>query len=221
MLIRFTEVNKSYFNGDKEISVLRGVSLEVKKGEFISIMGRSGSGKSTLLHLLGCLDLPNSGSYELNGVLLTSLDDKALSAIRNQEIGFIFQSFNLIPQLDILENVEVPLHYGEKPPSEGRERCLRLIEKVGLSERLHHRPAQLSGGEMQRVAIARALVNDPLLILADEPTGNLDSMTALEIMNLMVELNRQGKTIIMVTHDPLIAGYGQRVLHMQDGVLQC
>jgi putative ABC transport system ATP-binding protein len=183
-------------------------------------MGKSGSGKSSLLHLLGCLDLPTSGLYQLNGITIAHLSDRELSSVRNRQIGYIFQTFNLIHQLNVLENVEVPLLYRGVPYAERRKRCLELIGRVGLSKRVDHRPPQLSGGEMQRVAIARALVNDPPLILADEPTGNLDTTTSGEIMELVSELNRQGRTVIMVTHDPTVASYAKRVMHLRDGVLE-
>ncbi len=235
MLIRMKDLSKVYSIGNGTLPVLKRINLEVNAGEFIAIMGRSGSGKSSLLHLLGCLDLPTSGTYELKGMLITALADKELSSIRNKQIGFIFQTFNLIPQLNVLENVEVPIHYSGVVRRERRRqrfrfikrvgllerrRSLQLIEKVGLLERLHHTPPQLSGGEMQRVAIARALVNDPLLILADEPTGNLDTATSVEIMELVAELNRQGRTVIMVTHDQVVASYAKTVLHLQDGILE-
>lgn len=220
MLIQMKDLNKVYSIGNRQLSVLKRINLEISAGEFIAIMGKSGSGKSTLLHLLGCLDLPTSGTYELNGMLVMALSDKELSSIRNKQIGFIFQTFNLIPQLNVLENVEVPLHYSGIVPRERQRRCLQLIERVGLLERIHHTPPQLSGGEMQRVAIARALVNDPLLILADEPTGNLDTATSGEIMELVAELNRQGKTVIMVTHDQTVASYAKTVLHLRDGILE-
>jgi putative ABC transport system ATP-binding protein len=235
MLIRMKDLGKVYSMGDGRLTVLKRINLEVAAGEFIAIMGRSGSGKSSLLHLLGCLDLPSTGTYELKGKLITALNDKELSSIRNTQIGFIFQTFNLIPQLNVLENVEVPVHYSgvvkrerRKPrfrfiKSVGfteRRRSLQLLEKVGLSGRLHHRPTQLSGGEMQRVAIARSLINNPPLLLADEPTGNLDTATAAGIMDLLAELNRQGRTIIMVTHDQTVAAYAETVLHLQDGILE-
>jgi putative ABC transport system ATP-binding protein len=235
MLIRMKDLSKVYPIGDGQLSVLKRINLEINAGEFIAIMGRSGSGKSSLLHLLGCLDLPTSGTYELKGRLITALGDKELSSIRNKQIGFIFQTFNLIPQLNVLENVEVPIHYSGVVRRERRKsrfrfikrvglsekrRSLQLIEKVGLLERIHHTPPQLSGGEMQRVAIARALVNDPPLLLADEPTGNLDTATSAGIMELVAELNRQGRTVIMVTHDDTVAAYAKTVLHLQDGVLE-
>jgi putative ABC transport system ATP-binding protein len=220
MLIRMKEISKVYRVGARELSVLRSIDLEISAGEFVAIMGKSGSGKSTLLYLLGCLDLPTSGVYELNGTCVTDLSDRELSVTRNTRIGFVFQTFNLISQLTVLENVELPLHYGGVPASERQKRSLALIEKVGLLGRSHHTPVQLSGGEMQRVAIARALVNDPQLIVADEPTGNLDTGTSREIMQILAELNRQGRTIIMVTHDPHVAAYAKRTLQLHDGALE-
>jgi len=234
MLIRMKDLSKVYSIGDGQLSVLKRINLEVAAGEFIAIMGRSGSGKSSLLHLLGCLDLPTTGTYELKGSLITALGDKELSSIRNKQIGFIFQTFNLIPQLNVLENVEVPIHYSGVVRRERRRnrfrfnksigfserrRSLQLIEKVGLSHRLHHTPPQLSGGEMQRVAIARALINDPPLLLADEPTGNLDTANSTGIMELLADLNRQGKTVIMVTHDQTVAAYAKTIIRLQDGVM--
>jgi len=220
MLIEMKDVSKSYTIGGAPLPVLKQVNLEADAGEFIAVMGKSGSGKSSLLYLLGCMDLPTAGSYNLDGMSVAGLSDKELSSLRNKRIGFVFQTFNLIHQLNVLENVEVPLHYVGISSVERRRRCLPLIEKVGLAHRMDHTPPQLSGGEMQRVAIARALVNDPLLILADEPTGNLDTATSTEIMELLAQLNRQGKTVILVTHDPTIASYAKRVLHIKDGVLE-
>jgi putative ABC transport system ATP-binding protein len=219
-MIRMSDLTKVYSIGAGELTVLKKINLEVKAGEFIAFMGKSGSGKSSLLHLLGCLDLPTSGLYELNGITIARLTDKELSSIRNRQIGYIFQTFNLIHQLNVLENVEVPLLYTGVSYAERRRRCLELIDRVGLSKRVDHRPPQLSGGEMQRVAIARALVNNPPLILADEPTGNLDTTTSGEIMDLVTELNQQGRTVIMVTHDPTVASYAKRVFHLRDGVLE-
>jgi len=220
MLIQMKDLSKVYPMGNGRLSVLKRINLEIEEGQFIAIMGKSGSGKSSLLYLMGCLDLPTSGTYEFNGMSVTALTDRELSSIRNRQIGFIFQTFNLIAQLNVLENVEVPLHYCGISPKERRKKCLELIEKVGLSDRIDHTPPQLSGGEMQRVAIARALVNNPVLILADEPTGNLDTATSGEIMELIAELNRQGRTVIMVTHDLTVASYAKKVLRLQDGILE-
>lgn len=220
MLIRMNEVVKDYSIGQRKLRVLNHIQLEIPAGAFFSIMGKSGSGKSTLLYLLGCMDLPTSGSYELNGIQVSDFDDRELSGVRNRHIGFVFQTFNLIPSLNVLENVEIPLYYSGVPKKDRKDRCLTMIRRVGLEKRVNHKPNQLSGGEMQRVAIARSLVNDPPLILADEPTGNLDSQTSKEIMGLLSDLNRQGKTLVMVTHDPSVAAYGQRTIHIKDGKIE-
>ena len=208
---------KVYHIGSIEVPALRGVSLSFSAGDYVAIMGPSGSGKSTLLNLLGCLDRPTSGQYVLGDADVSTLSDDALSEIRSQRLGFIFQSYNLIPQLTVIENIEVPLFYQGVPRHERYEIALRFAERVGLSDRLHHRPMELSGGQQQRVAIARALVNDPLLILADEPTGNLDSQTQLEILDLLDELNQSGKTIAMVTHEHDVAARAHRAIHLRDG----
>ncbi len=216
------DLHKYYDLGTVVVKALRGVSIEIPDGDFIAIMGASGSGKSTMLNLLGGLDRPTAGRYILRGQDVSELNDDELSSIRNTEIGFIFQSFNLIPQYTVLENIEVPLLY--RPGTPGidvgdREHCLDLATQVGLGDRLDHRPFQLSGGQQQRVAIARALVNDPAIIMADEPTGNLDSATSEEILHLLEELNRQGRTIIMVTHEPEIAMRAKRQIYMKDGLI--
>jgi len=203
--------------GDADVYALAGVDLDVMPGEHVAIMGSSGSGKSTLLNLLGCLDRPTAGSYYLGGDDVSLLDDDALSHVRGQRLGFIFQSYNLIPQLTVLENIEVPLFYQSKDSPAGLARCRELAELVGLNGRLGHRPKQLSGGQQQRVAIARALVNDPLLILADEPTGNLDSATENDVLALIDKLNDEGRTIVMVTHDEHVAARADRIIHMKDG----
>jgi putative ABC transport system ATP-binding protein len=217
---RIIELTKVYELGkDVTVHALRGVSLDVHQGDFVAIMGASGSGKSTLLNLLGCLDRPSSGHYILGGRDVSRLDDEELSGIRSRYIGFIFQSYNLIPQLTVVQNIAVPLTYqGDRSPA-GRERCLKLARLVGLGDRLDHRPAQLSGGQQQRVAIARSLANNPHFILADEPTGNLDSATGAEIMDLLDALNRAGRTIIMVTHEPSIAAHAHRVVRLRDGLV--
>ncbi len=218
-LLRLESVSKSYDRGSSALSVLINIDLEVPSGDWVGIMGASGSGKSTLLNLLGCLDRPASGRYWLDGQDVARLDDDALSRIRNRSIGFVFQSFQLIPQLTVLENVEVPLFYARVPHRKRRARALELLGAVGLTERLEHHPFQLSGGEQQRVAIARALVNDPALILADEPTGNLDSASGEEVLRILADLHRSGRTIVMVTHNPEIARRLPRVVEMRDGRL--
>lgn len=215
-------VTKQYLLGTVTVHALRGVSLDFPEGDFVAIMGASGSGKSTLLNLLGCLDRPTSGQYILGGTDVSSINDTDLSQVRNQKLGFIFQSYNLIPQYTVLENIELPLHYrkGYLPISaKDRERCEELAITVGLSARLDHRPFQLSGGQQQRVAVARALVNNPEIILADEPTGNLDSATSVEIMMMLTKLNLEGRTIVMVTHEQDIADYARRQIVMRDGVV--
>jgi putative ABC transport system ATP-binding protein len=213
-------VTKSYGEGDARVQVLHGLDLEVGTGEFVAIMGPSGSGKSTLLNILGCLDRPTGGEYLLDGEDVAGFTDDQLSLIRNTRIGFIFQSYNLIAQLTVLENVKVPLLYRARGHGGGGQRAQALLETVGLSHRLTHRPAQLSGGECQRVAIARALVNDPILVLADEPTGNLDSKTGAEVLEMLVGLHRHGRTIILITHDAAVAARAGRIVRLQDGVLK-
>jgi len=200
-----------------EIPALKEISLSVKEGEHISIMGPSGSGKTTFLNILGCLDKPTSGKYFLDNIEVSSLMDDELSEIRNKKVGFVFQTYNLIPQLTVLENIGLPLFYSGFDEATVREKSLQLAEIVGLKDRINHRPSELSGGQQQRVAIARALANDPVIILADEPTGNLDSKTGEEIMELLVSLNKKGRTLIVVTHDSKIAGYGKRIIQMLDG----
>ncbi len=217
MLIDATEIRRSYWTGATEVPALRGVDLAVERGEFLAIMGPSGSGKSTLLHLLGCLDRPSGGRYRLDGVAVEQIEDTELSRIRNRKIGFVFQAFNLISQHDVLENVELPLVYAGVARPLRRERSLAILREVGLESKVRHRPTELSGGEMQRVAIARALVVEPLLLFGDEPTGNLDSRPGEGIMKLFVDLHRRGTTIVMVTHDPDVASYAQRTIHMRDG----
>ncbi|MEW6209029.1 MAG: ABC transporter ATP-binding protein [Acidobacteriota bacterium] len=216
-VIRTEELWKTYQMGAEEVHALRGVSFEIKRGEYVAIMGPSGSGKSTLMNLIGCLDTPTQGEYWLNGKLVSEMDDDELAYIRNKEIGFVFQTFNLLPRATALHNVELPLIYNGTPRSKRLEMARRALERVDLSNRMNHKPNELSGGQRQRVAIARALVNDPSIILADEPTGNLDSQTSAEIMNFFDHLQSQGHTIILVTHEHDIAEHAHRVLHILDG----
>lgn len=218
-LIAVQDIVKIYRTGDVELRALDGVTFSVDQGEFVSIMGHSGSGKSTMMNILGCLDVPDEGSYSLDGSEVGSLPKDALAGIRNRKIGFVFQGFNLLPRATALENVELPLVYAGVPGKTRKERGKAALERVGLADRMGHRPSQMSGGQQQRVAIARALVGETPLILADEPTGNLDTKTSEEIMGLFVELNREGKTIILVTHEPDIAEYSSRTLTFRDGRL--
>jgi len=214
------DVTKEYVMDGGTVRALRGLSLDVPEGDYLAIMGPSGSGKSTLLNLLGCLDRPTSGLILLGGEDVTAATDDRRSEIRASRIGFVFQSYNLIPQLTVLENIEVPLYYRGRFSAHDRRRCLELAEMVGLGDRLDHRPAQLSGGQQQRVAIARSLANEPVFILADEPTGNLDSVTTEEILNLIDELNQAGKTVIMVTHEPDVGRRAARIVRLRDGQVQ-
>jgi len=206
--------------GSNEVAALDQFSFTFRAGEYWSIMGASGSGKSTLLNILGCIDRPSSGSYRVSGIEVASLSDDELSDVRSKTLGFVFQSYNLIPQLDVLENILVPLFYQDDPPPDGDERARRLAQRVGLGDRLEHKPTELSGGQQQRVAIARALVNDPALILADEATGNLDSKTALEILDLLDELHAEGKTILLVTHEPSVGARAEKTLKLKDGRIE-
>ena len=216
-MLSLTNIHKTFQNGEEVVTALNDVSIEIKENEFVAIMGSSGSGKSTLMNVLGCLDTPNSGVYKLNGQDVASMTDDELSQVRNKHIGFIFQTFHLLSKLDAVENVKLSLRYPDTGEAEGEERALKLIERVGLTNRKNHKPFEMSGGQRQRVAIARALINKPSVILADEPTGNLDSKTSKEIMDLLTELHQQGQTIIMVTHEDEIAEYAQRVIIMKDG----
>jgi putative ABC transport system ATP-binding protein len=216
-LIELRDIHKTYVMGSEEVHALNGVSLDIERGEYIAIMGSSGSGKSTLMNLLGCLDTPTGGSYTLNGTPVQGLDDTALAGIRNKEIGFVFQTFNLLARTNALQNVELPLIYAGVPRSVRRERARRALERVRLGDRMHHNPNELSGGQRQRVAVARALVNDPSILLADEPTGNLDSATSTEIMALFDELHGQGNTVVLVTHEADIAEHAWRQVQLRDG----
>jgi len=217
MLVEVKNLAREYVMGETVVRALRGVSFEVERGEFVAIMGPSGSGKSTLMHLLGCLDRPSNGSYSLDGTPVENLDDVTLSRLRNRKVGFVFQAFNLIHQLTVVENVEVPLIYMGMERSKRRELSLEMLKAVGLDHRPNHRPGELSGGENQRVAIARALVTSPQVIFADEPTGNLDTKTGHEIMETLRELNERGTTVILVTHEMEKAKWARRLIHMQDG----
>ena len=219
MVIQLRELAKTYRTGEVDVKAVRGITLNIHRGEFVAIMGASGSGKSTLMNILGCLDQPSGGTYLLDGVRIAGLNRKQLATLRNRKLGFVFQSFNLLARTSALENVELPMFYGMPlvPLREQRERAVAALKKVGLGDRLGHHPSQLSGGQQQRIAIARALVNNPDVVLADEPTGNLDTRTSIEIMGFFQELNESGITIIMVTHELDIAAYCKRIIVMRDG----
>jgi len=219
-LIETRDLVKTYRMGSEEIQALRGVSIQIERGEYVAIMGPSGSGKSTLMNLIGCLDTPSQGSYLLNGRQVAQMNDNELAAIRNKEIGFVFQTFNLLPRATALRNVELPLVYAGLPARERDQRARTVLTQVELGDRLHHRPSELSGGQRQRVAIARALVNNPSILLADEPTGNLDSKTGAEIMALFERLHKAGNTILVVTHEPDIAAHALRSIHLRDGLVE-
>jgi len=219
-IVQFDQVCKFYQMGPVTVEALRGVSFDIHTGEYVSIMGPSGCGKSTLLNLLGCLDRPTSGQYRLGGDDVSQMNDDTLSAVRGTRLGFIFQSYNLIQQLTVVENIEVPLYYQGRPEEASRALAARYAERVGLGNRLTHKPFELSGGQQQRVAIARALVNDPLVILADEPTGNLDSISGVEILKIFDDLHEQGKTIILVTHDENVSRHARRSIRLRDGEVE-
>jgi putative ABC transport system ATP-binding protein len=219
-LIETVDLWKTYQMGEEQIHALRGVSIKIERGEYVAIMGPSGSGKSTLMNLIGCLDTPSKGSYLLNSKQVSQMDDNELARIRNEEIGFVFQTFNLLPRATALRNVELPLVYAGVPAKEREQRAKVALEKVELSTRMGHRPNELSGGQRQRVAIARALVNNPSILLADEPTGNLDSKTGVEIMGLFERLHAAGNTIVLVTHEPEVAAYAHRAIHIRDGQVE-
>ncbi len=220
IMIDIEGLTKTYDMGPTQVHALSGVDVSIARNEYVAIMGPSGSGKSTLMNVIGCLDVPTDGLYRLNGKLVSEMDDDQLADIRNQEIGFVFQTFNLLPRSNALKNVELPLVYGGASPAERKERAVQALEAVSLADRMHHRPNELSGGQRQRVAIARALANDPSIILADEPTGALDSRTGVEIMDLFTRLHASGNTIILVTHEEDIAAYAHRIVRFRDGKVE-
>ena len=219
-IIQLVDIRKSYFMGKQELPVLKGVSLDIFKNEYVALMGPSGSGKSTLMNILGCLDTPSAGAYILNGQDVSKMADDNLADVRNVEIGFVFQQFNLLPRLTAAENVALPLVYAGVPRRLRLERAMAVLEKVSLTDRSHHKPNELSGGQCQRVAIARALINNPSLILADEPTGNLDSKTSIEIMDIFTDIQASGNTVVLVTHEEDIANYAHRIVRLRDGVIE-
>jgi len=219
-IIHLENIQKSYFMGKQELPVLKGISLDIVKNEYVALMGPSGSGKSTLMNILGCLDTASNGKYILNEQDVSKMEDNALAEVRNQEIGFVFQQFNLLPRLTALENVALPLVYAGMSKKLRNEKALQVLEMVSLTDRSHHKPNELSGGQCQRVAIARALVNDPSIILADEPTGNLDTKTSQEIMEIFGDIHNRGNTVILVTHEEDIANYAHRVVRLRDGIIE-
>jgi putative ABC transport system ATP-binding protein len=219
-LIKITNIKRDFPLGNEIVYVLKGIDLEINKGEYVALMGPSGSGKSTLMNILGCLDTPTSGTYVLNGKHVSEMQDDELAGIRNKEIGFVFQTFNLMPRTTALDNVALPMVYAGHSKSERVERATEVLTQVGLNDRMDHKPNQLSGGQRQRVAVARALVNKPSIILADEPTGNLDSKTSVEIMNLFNEIHANGNTVILVTHEEDIASYAHRIIRLRDGLIE-
>lgn len=219
-IIHLDDIRKNYYMGKQAISVLKGITLDIQKNEYVALMGPSGSGKSTLMNILGCLDSPTAGKYILNGHDVSKMADDDLAAVRNKEIGFVFQQFNLLPRLTALENVALPLVYAGVPKKTRNEMAMDVVQKVGLEERSHHKPNELSGGQCQRVAIARALVNNPSLILADEPTGNLDSKTSIEIMDIFEKIHNGGNTVVLVTHEEDIANHALRIVRLRDGIIE-
>ncbi|HRN48854.1 MAG TPA: ABC transporter ATP-binding protein [Niabella sp.] len=219
-IIHLQDLRKSYFMGQMELKVLKGITLDIHKNEYVALMGPSGSGKSTLMNILGCLDTPTNGTYVLNNHDVSKMDDDSLAEIRNKEIGFVFQQFNLLPRLTALENVALPLIYAGVGKNERKDKAMEVLEMVNLTDRSHHKPNEMSGGQCQRVAIARALVNDPAIILADEPTGNLDSKTSYEIMDIFNKIHDNGNTVVLVTHEEDIAKYSQRISRLRDGVVE-
>jgi putative ABC transport system ATP-binding protein len=219
-VLELFDVHKTYRSGSLEVDALRGVSMSIRSGELVAIVGPSGSGKSTLMHILGCLDVPTAGQYRLGGEDVADMDENRLAEVRNRRVGFVFQQFNLLPSLTALRNVELPLTYAGVGPSSRRERALAALDRVGLADRVDHKPGELSGGQQQRVAIARALVTEPDLVLADEPTGNLDSGSSADVLTVLQDLHRSGRTIVLITHDADVAATAQRVLHIHDGLLR-
>jgi putative ABC transport system ATP-binding protein len=220
MLIDIRDLIKTYQIGTIEVNALRGVDLQIQKNEYVAVMGPSGSGKSTLMNILGCLDTPTAGEYELDGEVVSKMNDDQLADIRNRQIGFVFQTFNLLPRANALHNVELPLIYAGVPAAKRRAMAMEALQRVGLGDRFHHKPNELSGGQRQRVAIARALINNPSIIFADEPTGNLDTTTGDEIMAIFTELHEQGNTIILVTHEEYIAEHAKRIIRLRDGKIE-
>jgi putative ABC transport system ATP-binding protein len=218
-VLELADVRKTYRTGSLEVEALRGITMTIREGEYVAVMGPSGSGKSTLMHILGCLDVPTLGRYRLAGEDVADLDEVELAEIRNARIGFVFQQFNLLPSMNAWRNVELPLTYAGVGPAERRRRALEALERVGLADRVDHRPGELSGGQQQRVAVARALVTDPALILADEPTGNLDSTSTSDILSLLAELHANGRTIVLITHEADVAAAAERAVHMRDGLI--
>lgn len=219
-IIQLQDIRKNYYLGKQVIEVLKGITLNIQKGEYVALMGPSGSGKSTLMNILGCLDTPTAGNYILNGQDVSKMIDNQLAEVRNKEIGFVFQQFNLLPRLTAAENVALPLVYAGMPKKQRMEKAMAVLEKVNLAERSHHKPNEMSGGQNQRVAIARALVNDPSIILADEPTGNLDTKTSYEIMDIFGKIHAAGNTVVLVTHEEDIANHAHRIIRLRDGVIE-